>query len=149
MSSGVLIDTNVLIYSTGFDGPPKAMAADAVLTVLSGTESGAVSTQVLSEYANTMLRLYLRSAHPTVVRELAALRETWPVLLVTDEVIADAVRGTIEHGMSFYDAQLWATARLAGFGVVLTEDFTDGRVVEGVRFVDPFSRSFDPRQLSI
>lgn len=149
MSSGVLIDTNVLIYSTGVDGPPKAMAADAVLTVLSGTESGAVSTQVLSEYANTMLRLYLRSAHPVVVRELAALRETWQVLLVTDEVIADAVRGTIEHGMSFYDAQLWATARLAGVGVVLTEDFTDGRVVEGVRFVDPFSPSFDPRDLSI
>jgi predicted nucleic acid-binding protein len=149
VSSGVLIDTNVLIYSTGVDGSPKAAAADSVLTVLSGTESGVVSTQVLSEYATTMLRLYMRSAHPTVVRELAVLRETWSVLLVTEEVIADAVRGTIEHGMSFYDAQLWATARLAGIEVVLTEDFSDGRVVEGVRFVDPFSPSFDPRELPI
>ncbi|MDO8963259.1 MAG: hypothetical protein Q7W30_02075, partial [Coriobacteriia bacterium] len=84
----------------------------------------------------------------SVAADLADLRETWPVLLVTDEVIADAVRGTIEHGMSFYDAQLWATARLSGIRVVLTEDFSDGRVVEGVRFVDPFSPSFDPRQLS-
>ncbi|MDO8915790.1 MAG: PIN domain-containing protein, partial [Coriobacteriia bacterium] len=111
MTSGVLIDTNVLIYSTGVDGPPKAMAADAVLKTLSDNESGAVSTQVLSEYANTMLRSYSRAARPSVAADLADLRETWPVLLVTDEVIADAVRGTIEHGMSFYDAQLWATAR--------------------------------------
>lgn len=148
VSSGVLIDTNVLIYSTGVDGPLKAMAADAVLKALWENESGAVSTQVLSEYANTMLRLYPRAAHPIVVRELAALRETWPVLLVTDEVVADAVRGTLEHGMSFYDAQLWATARLAGIEVVLTEDFCDGAVVEGVRFVDPFTPCFDPRSLS-
>jgi predicted nucleic acid-binding protein len=148
VSSDVLIDTNVLIYSTGVDGPLKAMVADAVLKALSDDESGTVSTQVLSEYANTMLRRYPRAARPVVVREMAALRETWPVLLVTDEVIADAVRGTIEHGMSFYDAQLWATARLSGIRVVLTEDFSDGRVVEGVRFVDPFSPSFEPRQLS-
>jgi predicted nucleic acid-binding protein len=148
VTSCVLIDTNVLVYRTGVDGDPKALAADAVLSVLLDGESGAVSTQVLSEYANTMLRRYVRSAHPVVARELDALRETWPVLLVTDEVIADAIRGTIEHCMSFYDAQLWATARLAGVGVVLTEDFTDGAVVEGVRFVDPFSPSFDPRQLS-
>jgi predicted nucleic acid-binding protein len=148
VTSGVLIDTNVLIYATGVDGPPKAVAAEAVLKVLWKSGTGALSTQALSEYANTMLRLYPRRAHPVVVRELDALRETWPVLLVTDEAIADAVRGVIEHGMSFYDAQIWATARLAGIDTVLTEDFSDGAVVEGVRFVDPFSPSFDTEMLS-
>lgn len=148
MTSGVLIDTNVLVYSTGVDGPPKAMAADVVLTAISDNESGAVSTQVLSEYAQTMLRRYPLTGRPLVVRELAALRETWPVVPVTDDVIADAVRGVIEHGMSFYDAQIWATARLADIGIVLTEDCSDGQVVEGVRFVDPFAPSFDLRHLS-
>jgi predicted nucleic acid-binding protein len=149
VTSVVLIDTNVLIYSTGVDGSPKAAVADAVLKALSDNESGTVSTQVLSEYANTMLRLYPRTAGPVVVRELTAMRETWPVLTVTETTVIDAIRGTIEHGMSFYDAQLWATARLAGIDVVLTEDFSDGRVVEGVRFVDPFLPSFDLRDLSI
>jgi predicted nucleic acid-binding protein len=148
VTSGVLIDTNVLIYATGVDGSLKAMAADAVLKTLSDNESGAVSTQVLSEYANTMLRRYSRAARPDVAADLDDLRETWPVLTVTETTVIDAVRGTIEHGMSFYDAQLWATARLAGIEVVLTEDFTDGRVVDGVRFVDPFLPTFDLRQLS-
>jgi predicted nucleic acid-binding protein len=149
VSSGVLIDTNVLIYSTGIDGSPKAVAAYAVLKALSDNESGTVSTQVLSEYANTMLRLYSRAARQDVAHDLDDLRGTWPVLTVTETTVIDAVRGALEHGMSFYDAQLWATARLAGIDVVLTEDFTDGRVVEGVRFVDPFSPTFDPRDLSI
>jgi predicted nucleic acid-binding protein len=149
VSSGVLIDTNVLIYSTGIDGSPKALAAYAVLKALSDNESGTVSTQVLSEYANTMLRLYSRAARQDVAHDLDDLRGTWPVLTVTETTVIDAVRGALEHGMSFYDAQLWATARLAGIDVVLTEDFTDGRVVEGVRFVDPFSPTFDLRDLSI
>jgi predicted nucleic acid-binding protein len=148
VAGSVLVDTNVLIYATGVNGPAKAARATVATDELRTRQRGALSTQVLSEYANTMLRLLPRANHPDIAFDVGDLRETWPVLLVTDEVIADAIRGTIEHGMSFYDAQIWATARLAGIDVVLTEDFTDGAVVEGVRFVDPFSPSFDPRQLS-
>jgi len=147
LTASVLIDTNVLVYATGVDGPEKAVRAAAVLQHMEAGEAGRLSTQVLSEYANTMLRRLPRSAHPDVARAVARLGKAMPVLTVTETTVIEAIRGTIEHGMSFYDAQLWATARLAGIEVVLTEDFTDGAVVEGVRFVDPFSPSFDPRQL--
>lgn len=143
MSSGVLIDTNVLVYATGVDGLPKAAVAEAALQAISGNEAGALSTQVLSEFACTMLRRYPPAQRGDVADDLDDLRETWPVLLVTDDVIADAVRGVIEHGMSFYDAQIWATAHLSGIDTVLTEDGSDGQVIEGVRFVDPFAPSFD------
>ena len=45
--------------------------------------------------------------------------------------------------MSYWDAQLWATARLNQVDLVLSEDFQDGRVLHGVRFVNPFAPSFD------
>ena len=45
--------------------------------------------------------------------------------------------------MSYWDAQLWATARLNQVEVVLSEDFQDGRALDGVRFVNPFAPSFD------
>lgn len=38
---------------------------------------------------------------------------------------------------------MWATARLNQIPVVLSEDFEDGRVVNGVQFLNPFSRTFD------
>ena len=34
-----------------------------------------------------------------------------------------------------------ATARDAGVSVVLSEDFQDGREIDGVRFVNPFKQS--------
>lgn len=38
---------------------------------------------------------------------------------------------------------MWATARLNQIPVVLSEDFEDGRVINGVQFLNPFSRTFD------
>ena len=51
-------------------------------------------------------------------------------------VAADQDAGTI----SFWDAMLWATARRAGCSAILSEDFQDGQVLQGVRFIDPFLR---------
>jgi len=42
-----------------------------------------------------------------------------------------------EHRLSFWDAMLWATARRIGVRVFISEDFQDGRILDGVRFVDP------------
>lgn len=41
-------------------------------------------------------------------------------------------------GLSFWDSLVWATAHANKIGVVYTEDFAHDRVVEGVRFIDPF-----------
>jgi predicted nucleic acid-binding protein len=43
------------------------------------------------------------------------------------------------HGLSFWDAMLWATANRAGRRVLLSQDFQDGRRLDGVLFVDPFA----------
>ena len=42
------------------------------------------------------------------------------------------------HGLSFWDALLWATADRIGVRYLLTEDFQDARVLGGVTFLDPF-----------
>jgi predicted nucleic acid-binding protein len=146
VGGSALIDTNVLVYATGIDGPEKGERARATLEEMAVRGAGVVSTQALSEYSRAMLRRTPRSEYADIARDVAVLSQTWPLLTVTGAAVVDAIRGTIEHGMSFYDAQLWATARLAGVDVILTEDFADGRVVEGVRFVDPFAPSFDPRR---
>ncbi len=43
-----------------------------------------------------------------------------------------------EHGLQFWDAMLWATAKRAGCRMIFSEDFQDGRNLEGVLFVNPF-----------
>ena len=42
------------------------------------------------------------------------------------------------NGLSFWDALIWAAAVENGIPVIYTEDYQDGREVEGARFVNPF-----------
>jgi hypothetical protein len=53
--------------------------------------------------------------------------------------LAHAMRAVGEHGLSFWDALLWATVRRAGVGLLISEDFQDGRTIEGVRVINPFA----------
>lgn len=55
----------------------------------------------------------------------------------------EALRGAREHSVSYYDAQIWACAHLNQIPVIFSEDFSDRRVIEGVRFTNPFSETFE------
>jgi predicted nucleic acid-binding protein len=65
------------------------------------------------------------------------------VLALTGPVVLEALRGVGEHMLSYYDAQIWAIARLGQMGVVLSEDFNLGTVLDGVSFTNPLDPAFD------
>ena len=61
----------------------------------------------------------------------------WTVYDLTPHIVLEAVRAVRERNMSYWDAQIWAVARLHRLPVVLSEDFQDGFQLEGVRFLNP------------
>jgi len=71
----------------------------------------------------------------------------WPVVSLTVAEVHEAVTSAARHQFHFWDALIWAAAKAARAGTVLTEDFQDGRIIEGVRFVDPFRADFDIARL--
>ena len=63
-------------------------------------------------------------------------------IVAADEVaLTDAMAAVRDHGISFWDALLWATLRRAGCNLLVTEDLQDGRILGGVRFVNPFGET--------
>jgi predicted nucleic acid-binding protein len=58
------------------------------------------------------------------------------------QIVLEATRGMRDHKLSYYDAQIWACARLNQVPVIFTEDFQDGQTLEGIRFVNPFAGNF-------
>ncbi len=54
----------------------------------------------------------------------------------------EAGRGVSQYTLAYYDAQIWAAARLNQIGVIFSEDFNPGSILEGVRFVNPFAEEF-------
>jgi predicted nucleic acid-binding protein len=143
MSARVLVDTNVLVYAYDRSQPEKQQQALAVLDQLAQDDAGALTTQILAEFFVTVSRklaapLSVADAYTRIENLLLA----WTVFETSALVVLEAARGVRDHQLSYWDAQIWATARLFQLPVVLSEDFATGSTLEGVRFVNPFDPTF-------
>ena len=143
MTVRTLVDTNVLIYSYDRADPVKQQQALALLDQLTRNGAGALSTQILGEFVVTVTRkpsvpLPLQGALDEAGRYL----KTWTVFDVTKAVVEEALRGVRAHHLNYWDAQIWAVARLHAIPVILSEDFSHGAVLEGVHFINPLQPGF-------
>ena len=143
--SQVLFDTNILIYGHDPRDPAKQARAILALDHVHASGLGRLSTQVLAEFFS----IVIKGPRPRIkrleaIRQVERFANSWPVLDVTSMVVLEAVRGVSAHQMSYWDAQIWATARLNQIPVIFSEDFNTGSVIEGVRFVNPLTDGFDP-----
>ena len=138
MSVRLLLDTNVLIYPLDASEPVKQRAAAIVLDEVQSSGVGSVSTQVLSEFYSVMTtKLRPRVSAESALASLERQAILWPVFQVTTEVIIEAARITQHYPMNFWDAQLWAVARVNRIPYILTEDLKDGALISGVRVSNP------------
>lgn len=139
----ILVDTNLLVYAHDLSEVEKQRRALEVLERLVEAGLGVLSTQTLAEfYVVTTLKIPSPLSAEQVCAQIEHFVRIWPVLNVTPEVVLEAARGVRDHTFSFWDAQLWAIARLNGIPIVFSEDFQPGAVVEGVQFVNPFGEDF-------
>jgi predicted nucleic acid-binding protein len=141
--TAILIDTHVLVYAHDRGEFVKQGQAIEILRHLQSTGSGRLSAQCLSEFFNVVVRgstprLTVAEASLQVER----LARVWPVVAVTPQVVLEATRGVRDHQLGLWDAQIWAAARLNQISAVFSEDFSDGSVLEGVRFANPFAEGF-------
>ena len=114
-----------------------------VVRELQNRSLGCLSIQCLSEFFNATTRgtkpkLSFTSALESMQDYLLA----FPTFPLTQSIVLEAGRGAHDYSISFYDAQIWACAHLNQIPIVFSEDFSDGRMIEGVRFVDPFVETF-------
>jgi len=140
----VLIDTNVLIYAHEPSEREKYDRALRTIDTLISSGRGRLSAQILGEF----LSATIRGRRPILtvldaLRQATLLAEALPVFDVTGLIVMEAGRGVREHRLSYFDAQIWATARLNEVPTIFTEDFTNGRRLEGVQFLNPLLPKFD------
>jgi len=139
-----MVDTNILVYAYDNANTTKQEKALAILDELAVTGRGVLSVQVLSEFVVTVTRkIALPIDFASVQKSIENYLRSWPIYDLTGFIVLEAIRGVQQHHFSYWDAQIWATARLNQVPVVLSEDFTSGRTVEGVTFVNPFEPGFN------
>lgn len=139
----VLIDTNVIIYACDPGEPDKRERAAQVLRFLEQAGVGRLSVQGLSEFVSvTTRRLRPPLTAAEAAQQVERLMLAFPVFDLTPMIVVEALRGMRDHQLSFYDAQVWAAARLNQTSVIFSEDFNSGAMLDGVRFINPFASDF-------
>lgn len=143
----ILIDTNILAYAYDPVDEARQEKAIQILNHLRLNGSGRLSAQCLAEFFSAIARpknnapARLTPAEALfAVSHLAGQFEIYPLTALT---IMEAGRGVRDYHLSYYDAQIWAAARLNQTPIVFSEDFQPGQTLEGVRFFNPFQPDFD------
>ncbi len=139
----ILIDTNVLVYAHDRGEYQKQNLAIETLAALQATGAGRLSVQCLAEFFSATTR----GQQPKLSAELAfdqieKFSQAFHVYDLTPMIVLEATRGVRAHSLSYFDAQIWATARLNQVPIVFSEDFASNALVDGVRFVNPFAPDF-------
>jgi predicted nucleic acid-binding protein len=139
MSARSFFDTNVLVYTDDKASPAKQRRALDLLAEHRRAGTGVVSLQVLQEYFVTVtgkLHLDVR-----IARRKVELLADFDVAAPEVADILAAIDLHRLHGFSFWDALIVRSAKQAGCRILLSEDFQDGREFNGLRVVNPFSRT--------
>lgn len=139
----ILIDTNLLVYMFDDRDPLRQARASEVVMSLGEAALGRISAQCLSEFFSATTRgKYPILSMQDSANQIAYLARAFPTFPVTHLVVLEAVRGVRQHQFSFWDAQIWAVARLNQISTIFSEDFSSGAVLEGVHFENPLATGF-------
>jgi predicted nucleic acid-binding protein len=126
MGDKAFIDTNVFVYLSSEDDWRKRQAAREALDAYDCV----VSTQVVNELCNVLLRKYAKST-PEIKATIEAMEAVCDVALITVITTDKALDIHERYGYSFYDSLILAAALESGCRYVISEDLQAGARIDG------------------
>ncbi len=135
-------DANIVIYAQDPRDARRQHQAQQVIERAAGRDC-VIALQTLGETFSVLtrkLRLSIEQAQTTVER----LAETFDIVAAAPNQLLRAIGAVRDHGMSFWDAMLWATASAARCRMIISQDYQPRRTVGTILYVDPFADDLAP-----
>ena len=128
--------SNVLVYATlNQDAAKKRVAASLIMEAVA-SDSFCISSQVLKEFANILIRKSNRL--PPEIREDVRRFSRFVVVPDTPDLVLDALDLRRDYDLQFFDALIVAGAERADCDTIYSEDMADGAHYGRVTIVNPF-----------
>jgi predicted nucleic acid-binding protein len=132
----VALDSNILIYAE-LEPESKRGARSADL-ILRTARDGVIPVQVLGEYLRFIQRR-APAAFAEAIRQASIYQAAFLTPPTTDATINKASELARVHRMQLWDCVVCAASINAGAKVLMTEDMQDGRAIDGLRLMNPFT----------
>jgi predicted nucleic acid-binding protein len=131
------VDTNVLAYAEGVNGPVRKRAALEITDRLPA-HSTIVPVQVLGELYRVLVG---KAAWPAKRARAAILtwQDAFPLIETSPSILISALDVAADHGLIIWDAIILSAAAEAGCRLLLSEDLQEGFTWGGVTVVNPFA----------
>ena len=132
----IFIDTNIIVYANDKRSTRKQQKAIEIVTTLMKNRNGAISTQVLQEYAYVAIKK-LKQSQDVVLRQLKLL-ESLEVINQSPDQIRRAIEIMHLYKIGFWDACIISNAEHANCAEIYSEDLNPGQFYSGIQIVNPF-----------
>jgi predicted nucleic acid-binding protein len=137
ISEKVFLDTNILVYTLDNGDKKKQKRSRQLLREAVESNRGVISTQVLQEfYVATTKKLELE---PLVAKECIHQFHHLETILITPQLISEAIDCSILNRISFWDSLIVVAAESAQCSLLWSEDLNDGQTIRGVRIKNPYT----------
>jgi predicted nucleic acid-binding protein len=140
-ASSAFFDTNVLIYLYSHAEPYKK---EAIIELLSLHKPLIISTQVVSEFINVMLKKHQASYKHIAVALQEEILIKFDLITVTKATIQRAVAIADRYRYSYYDSLIIAAALDSNASILYSEDMHHQHIIEdSLCIVNPFNHVKD------
>ena len=142
----IALDTNLLVYAEGVNGPQRRDDARRIVDHLHLEHEIVIAVQTLGELHRVLAG---KARMPSALAAEAA--HGWRRLIApSDETTLIAAYDLIDaHPHQIWDAIILSAAAEAGCGLLLSEDMQDGFVYRGVTVANPFAETLHPLLASL
>ena len=134
----VFLDTNILVYAYDISAGRKHNHAEKIVADLWNARTGVLSIQVLQEFFVSVTKKIPHPLDSSAARDIVKDFIQWEIVVNDGELTLEAIEIQTKQRFSFWDAMIIAAALRSDASTLLTEDLSDGRLIEGLRIENPF-----------
>ena len=138
MTEAYFLDTNVLIYGFDQSDSRKRGIAQQLIDQLLVDSAYFVSLQVLNEFSHIARKKIIPALSWTDIHDFIDLIPNSQILTPDKTIILKALQIAETHEFSYWDSLIMATASACNCRFLLSEDWTNGQVIDGVKVKNPF-----------
>lgn len=130
------IDTNILVYASGFDDALKQGVCSTLLRRMPA-EAVTIPLQVIAEFDRVVSRKLGDKKIAAEFVEIAAAN--YGVTGMDANILPEALRLTYAHQFQIFDALILAQCAMSGCRLLLSEDMHDGFEWQGCMILNPLT----------